>query len=208
MRADNQPPELHWEPDPLVADAARAAARSHIPLTAMPLLDRCFYVAELTAQGVTAKEIADLSGCGERLVKYARAEAATIMALATRKETVQAEKELREERGRIQVLQFELALALSSVERLRGQRDQMVDKLKTDGRIKALPCGHPDIDYNIYTYTDRSGEKPRERTACRQCGRDRLAKYRAEKRRLKMLFKDGVTPRHNTCRKDMERRRA
>lgn len=169
----------------IVAAAARAAAKSHIPLTAMPLLDRCFFVAELTAQGVTAKDIAVLSNCGERLVKYARAEPATIMALATRKETVEVEKEMRAERQRHCVTARRLAEAEADRERLRGQLDQILDKLQTTGQVETFACGHPRLEFNMY----RNGGK----RYCRKCRTKRQAEWRAETKKQNRSTCGGVS---------------
>lgn len=65
-----------WEPDPLLADAARAGS---VRLLDLGHAEQCWLVAHLTAAGYTAEETAARCGCGLRKIRYLRADPLTIM---------------------------------------------------------------------------------------------------------------------------------
>ncbi|WP_052372770.1 hypothetical protein [Nocardia otitidiscaviarum] len=81
MTAATRPTVAHrphpdtWEPDPLLAVAARTGGVRLLDLT---VDEQCWLVAHLTAAGLTAEEIADRCRCGRRKVMYVRANPLTV----------------------------------------------------------------------------------------------------------------------------------
>ncbi|MGA6208035.1 hypothetical protein ACPESR_25110 [Nocardia testacea] len=69
-------PAKEWAPDPMLPAAARAGG---VRLLDLDDDDQNWLVASLTVEGYTADEIADLSGCRIRKVKYVRARPMTKM---------------------------------------------------------------------------------------------------------------------------------
>lgn len=67
---------MAWTPDPMLAAAARAGG---VRLLDLEPVDRCWLVASLTVEGLTAEEIAARTGCRLRKIRYVRADPLTTM---------------------------------------------------------------------------------------------------------------------------------
>lgn len=176
------PPPLRWKPDPQLADAIIAEPNKVlVELTELPDAERSYLVARLTHEGMTAEEIARKTGCSRRTVMLIRAEPATMVAIAAFEEAMRLEKDLRAERCQHSASREELAEARRREARLLMQRDQLLDQMVVEGKVRLCAKQlHPMVPYNIYRYVDRSGLSPRTREICRECSNDRVTKCRAK----------------------------
>ena len=163
-------PGPRWEPDLQMAAAVLSMPKSSRELTEMELPDRCWLVAFLTVAGCTAENIAERCRCSVRLVRAVRAEPMTQLCEFFHAELRRQETELRVERIDHAATRRELGSAASAVGRLRTQMEQLLDA-HIAGDVEKFRCGHPKVPYNVYRYRGRDN--------CRECGRDRVARYRA-----------------------------
>ncbi|CAA0134573.1 Uncharacterised protein [Mycolicibacterium vanbaalenii] len=156
---------LQWRPDKHLVAAVLAVPKSHIPMTEMPDMDRCYLVAGLTMAGLTAEDIAERTGCSRRLVMTIRADPRTVMAAVASDDNFELERDLRTERCQHAATRGELAEVRRALERVTHQRDDMLDQLQVKGRVDSFPrCGHERVGYNVYS---RNGVD-----YCRKCRRE------------------------------------
>lgn len=163
-------PGPRWEPDLQMAAAVLSMPKSSRKLTEMELPDRCWLVAFLTVAGCTAENIAERCRCSVRLVRAVRAEPMTQLCEFFHAELRRQETELRVERIDHAATRRDLGSAASAVARLRTQMEQLLDA-HVAGDVGTFRCGHPKVPYNVY--------RNQGREYCRECGRDRVARYRA-----------------------------
>ncbi|QNL30196.1 HNH endonuclease [Gordonia phage Mariokart] len=150
-----------WEPDAHLVPAARAGRLTMSELSAP---DRAWVVAHLTAEGMTAAEIADRMGCSLRLVKTVRADPATAVVAMLIAETATFEDETTLLRSELRATTRDVAGLTSLVADLRAQ----IARLTGQARCRA---GHTLNGWNSY-------ERPDGRVECRQCIADRSRRYR------------------------------
>lgn len=143
----------------------------------LPGPDRSWLVAGLTVHGLTAKDIADRTGCSIRLVKSIRAEDMTQVCVVALRETRAFTDELRLVRSELAVLDRTKSDVEAELGRVRLQLDRLIDAQITGGAVPVCSAGHAMTAYN--TYIQKSSGK----RFCRECHRDRQARYRAAAKR-------------------------
>lgn len=165
-----------WEPDEQLVPSVLSSPKASKRMQDLPGPDRCWLVAGLTVHGLTAKDIADRTGCSIRLVKSIRAEDMTQVCVLALKETRAFTDELRLLRGELTAKQNEKAEIEAEAERLRAQVDQLLNTRMGRKMAAENKCarGHEMNRYNTY---EHKGKK-----FCRECHRQRQASYRGVKR--------------------------
>lgn len=171
-RSDGMPAP-RWEPDFQLVPAVMSLPHSPKHLTEYSKPDQCWLVAGLTLAGWSVAEIEDRCGGSERLIKGIRAEPMTELCKLMQTETGRLSDELRLEHGAHVQTVAELTVAIAERDRLRVQHKQLVKALKAK-QGGELPCGCPNVPYNVY---ENGG-----RTFCRECGRKRLKRWRDKAR--------------------------
>ncbi|UJE15725.1 helix-turn-helix DNA binding domain protein [Gordonia phage Ligma] len=152
---------IRWEPDEHLVPAARAG---RLTMSELPAPDRAWAVAHLTAEGMTAAEIADRLGCSVRLVKAVRAEPMTAVVALLVAESSSFEGETRLLRSELALTTRDVADLTSLVADLRAQ----IARLTGEARCRA---GHTLTPWNTYV-------RPDGRPECRTCIADRSRRYR------------------------------
>lgn len=144
-------------------DAVLSSPKASRRMTELSDADRAWLVAGLRLAGVPAQDTADRTGCSLRLVRAIGAEVATLVAEFAQVENRALHDEVRGLRIELSATRLELARSAAEVERLRVQRDQMLDSLAVGGVVRSCGKGHPMLPYNTYLHQGR----PR----CRECRR-------------------------------------
>ncbi len=160
-----------WEPDEQLVAAVLAGSSATMGSLATP--DRCWLVAGLTLHGLTAEDIADRMSCSLRLVRAIRAEDMTQVCLRMQQETRHFHDELRLAHSEARTQAAALAAMTGERDRLRVQVDRILDAHAV-GAKPCAKCGTPMAGYNVYTW--------RSNAYCRECHRQRQARYRARAR--------------------------
>ncbi len=125
--------------------------------------DRCWLVAGLTLAGITAQDIADRLSCSLRLVRTIRAEHMTQVCLLAQDREAALLTQLRKIELEYKLARRGLDINKAEIDRLRAQRDQILDAHMA-GTMSVFPrCGHPKVGYNVY--------RSNSREYCRECRR-------------------------------------
>ena len=127
-------------------------------------LDRAWLVAGLTLAGLTAQDIADRLSCSLRLVRTIRADAMTQVCLMAQHRETALLDEIRRIELEYKLTRRGLDMMQAEANRLRMQRDQILDAHTTGGVTVFPRCGHPKVGYNVY--------RSQGREYCRECRRD------------------------------------
>ncbi|MCM6774998.1 hypothetical protein NDR87_26495 [Nocardia sp. CDC159] len=158
-----------WEPDSLLVDAALAGG---VRLLELAHPDQCWLVAHLTAQGLTADEIATRVGCRVRKIRYLRADPLTIMT----SRWIVADARAHAHADRIESLDRWCQSALSNCEqsttRVRAQLVTAVDQIR-NLRTRCHQEEHRTRTYRKYLGTNR----PRPRLRRRPVDPDQLTLF-------------------------------
>lgn len=165
-------PLQRWEPDEQLVPSVLASPKASKRMQDLPGPDRCWLVAGLTVHGLTAKDIADRTGCSIRLVKSIRAEDMTQVCVVALRETKAFDAELRLVRSELAVKDREQAETEAELGRVRLQLDRMIDAQITGGAVPVCSAGHAMTPYNTYI------QKSTGKRFCRECHRDRQKRYR------------------------------
>lgn len=155
-----------WEPDAHLVDAARCG---RLTMAELAPPDRAWAVAHLTAEGMTAAEIADRLGCSLRLVKAVRADPMTAVVALLIAETAAFEGETGMLRSELRATTRDAAALTSTVADLRAQ----VARLTGEARCRS---GHALTPWNTYV-------RPDGRPECRACIAGRSRSYRERRKR-------------------------
>jgi hypothetical protein len=171
-----------WEPDEQLVPAVLAGSPQTMADLSTP--DRCWLVAGLTLARLTAEDIADRMRCSLRLVRTIRAEDMTQVCLRMQQETHTFTDEIRLARSEHRAAVASVAALTAERDRLRAQIDRMLDAHML-GEPPCRGCGTSMTGYNVYVH--------RTRRFCRECHRQRQARYRAQRRDSGDRATDGVT---------------
>lgn len=163
-----------WQPDLQLVPAMLVVPRWPKRLTEYEEPDRCWIVAGLTLADWSAEEIVHRIGGSIRLIRDIRSKPMTSLCTLMHEEMEKLTKELRLSEIDRAATEHELAQTTREAERLRLQRDQVLKAKQAGKQVEKFNCGCPKLEHNIY----RKGG----REWCRECGRQRLARYRARKR--------------------------
>jgi hypothetical protein len=166
---------VRWEPDSQIVAAVLGSPRSPARLVDMSGPDRCWLVAGLSVAGLTAKDIAERTGCSLRLVRAVRAEPMTAVCVHAFSEFRVLTDDLRREGIAHAATRNELAAVCRERDRLRSQFEQVVKKLPTQEPIAKCYRDHPLIGDNVYRH--------RGRDYCRECNRENTIEYRKRRRK-------------------------
>lgn len=160
-----------WQPDMQLVPAILLTPRWPRHLTDYDEPDRCWIIAGVDLAGWSANEIEDRIGGSIRLIRDLRSRPFTELCKLMQTEITRLETDLRVEQISHAATQNALAGETRVCERLRTQRDQILRaQRKSGGQVELFPCGCPKVEHNIY--------RNRGREHCRECGRERLARYR------------------------------
>lgn len=168
-----------------MVDSVLSTPKSSWKMTDLSGPDRSWLVAGLTLAGVTAQDIADRLSCSLRLVRTIRAEDMTQVCYLAQQQLKTMADDLRQAELTERLTSRELTKSQAETERVQGQLDQITDRLMK-GTLEAFPrCGHPKVDWNVYTHTDRSVSPPKVREYCRECNAGRATSYRERLKKAK-----------------------
>lgn len=168
---DDQPTE-RWVPDEQLIEAVLVGSQRMRELSEP---DRCWVVAGLRRQGLTAERIADLLHCSLRSVRAYAAEPATILAslyMAEREHFADTNRMSASEITRLDTLAKDNA---GAAERYRVQLARLVELHVMPGTFR---CGCPRDRYN--SYVDAKTGK----TSCREHRRLAVERHRQRKKAL------------------------
>ncbi|UYL88181.1 HNH endonuclease [Gordonia phage Evaa] len=164
------PEPERWEPDDHLVAAAIGGTRTMADLEPA---DRSWAVAGMTQAGLTAQDIADRMGCSLRLVKSIRAEPMTQVCALLMRETESFDLELRMVSSELRLKTTEHQALVLDYDRVKAERDRLIDAHITGG-VDTCSRGHAMTAYNTYSSHGRR--------YCRECHRDRQARYRAARK--------------------------
>jgi hypothetical protein len=156
-----------------MVDSVLAMPKAAKKLTELDMPDRCWLVAGLTAHGWTAKRIAEVTGCSERLSKAIRAEPAYQVAMIVHEELKELMERFHAESSEHSNTRRELQLCRAEGDRVRAQMNQLVKKLCAGETIATCYRGHPILEGSTYRHGNRD--------YCRECNRENSAAYRKRK---------------------------
>lgn len=169
---EDAPWSRDWQPDPHLIPAVLAAGNRAIA-SIKSKQDRCWLVAGLKVEGLTAEDMRDRLKCSLRLIRSLLAEDMTTVCLLYHAESMAFREELRLSRHELTVRTRELSDTVAEAIRVREQRDRMIDMAMTGDPIRVCRrAGHVMDKYN--TYTDPGTGK----TSCRQCRHDAVKRSR------------------------------
>lgn len=151
-----------WRPDLHMIDSVLSLPKAPRKLTELDMPDRCWLVAGLTVRGLTAKRIAEICGCSERLAKSIRAEAAYQVAIVAHEQIEALTSRYHAEASEHSNTRRELQICRNESERVHKQFDQVI-KSHVAGKVDTFRCNHPQVKYNM---RERGGKK-----FCRECDR-------------------------------------
>lgn len=154
-----------------LVDSVLSMPKAFKKLTEMEDPDRAWLVAGLTVAGWTGLEIAQRTGCSRRLVMGIRSWDMTQMARFAQEQVKQADARYHAERTDHLITLRKLDVTEAEAKRLRAQMKQLVDAHLNGQKVRICHGGHPQVPYNVYRNRD-----------CRECHRERQARYRAAKR--------------------------
>jgi hypothetical protein len=177
-------PVARWVPDELLVASVMGSPRAFRGMTELPGADRAWLVAGLTLSGLTAADIASRLSCSLRLVKSIRAEDMTAVSVWAQRQVQVLSDQVRAEQVAHAASRQELGRVRVEAERLRRQVEDLVKALSRGVVVdRFVGCGHPKVDWNLYLHKgfDRKGREC-VREFCRECGRDRAAKYRSRRK--------------------------
>lgn len=160
-----------WSPDLMLVPAVLAAGNRPIA-TITNTQDRCWLIAGLRAEGLTAEDIRDRLHCSLRLVRSLIALDMTTVCRMYHTEAKAFAEELRLTQHELGVRTQELANVAAEAGRVREQRDRMIDAAMTGGQIKLCHRNHVMDKYNTYT-------RPDGREECRTCRNEAVQRHRA-----------------------------
>lgn len=167
-----------WEPDHLLVPAVLAASRPIATIAAKQ--DRCWLVAGLKVAGLTADDMADRLKCSLRLVRTLMAEPMTLVCRMYLAEADAFGEELRLVRHELAVRTRHLELERDEAERVRDQRDRMLDMVLTGEPIAVCRrAGHLMDKYNTYVHP-----KTKKRS-CRACRYDATIRLRGRQQSVR-----------------------
>lgn len=161
-----------WRPDEQLIAAILAAPRNHSELASKT--DKCWVVAGLTADGMTAEDIRERLRCSLRLVRTLQADPRTKVFMlylakvdAARQEAALISHELR-------TTSISLAQCRAELDRVKRQRDNLIDAAMTGEAVKLCRRGQHVMDkYNTYEHP-ATGKR-----SCRTCRREAKARSRS-----------------------------
>lgn len=191
---DCLPPVSRWVPDEQLVASVLGSPRAWRGATELSGPDRAWLVAGLTAAGLTAADIAGRLSCSVRLVKSIRADDLAAVSVWAQREVGKLADVARVERVAHEATRQELGRVRAEAARLRSQVDELVAKLAQGSSIEVFGgCGHPKAKWNLYLHRgiDRKGRESL-REFCRECNRDRAAKYRARRKSAVQPIKSHV----------------
>jgi len=162
-----------WQPDEQLIPAVRTGrcTRTYQHLTPA---DRCWVVAGLSEQGLTAEKIARLLGCSLRTVRIIKADPMTVVCRTLMVETAAFTSETRLLRSELTAASVALSAAEGETRRLRD-RLVRISMRRDEAGVPLCARGlHPMGRYQTYEHNGRR--------FCRTCHRDDQAKYRARRK--------------------------
>lgn len=165
-----QPQQQRWAPDEQLVAAVRSGSVQQ--MSQLGRADRAWLVAGLTVAGWSAEHIAARCSCSLRLIRSIRADPMTSVCERLASEAEHFADELRLVTGEMSRLAVEHRALI--VERARLQRLIARYTAAADGWPLCSKELHPMTPYNTY----RNGA----RSWCRECHRERQARYRARAR--------------------------
>ena len=169
-----------WQPDLQLVPAMLVVPRWPKRLTEYEEPDRCWIVAGLTLADWSAEEIVHRIGGSIRLIRDIRSKPMTSLCTLMHEEMEKLTKELRLSEIDRAATEHELAQTTREAERLRLQRDQVIEKRKAGKPVDVFPCGHSKSSWNLYRQTGtRSNGRKFTRECCRECANTRASQYRA-----------------------------
>lgn len=159
-----------WRPDEQLIAAILAVPRHHSELASKT--DKCWVVAGLTADGMTAEDIRERLKCSLRLVRTLQADPRTKVFMlylakvdAARQEAALISHELR-------TTSISLAQCRAELDRVKRQRDNLIDAAMTGEPVKMCKHNHLMTKYNTYEHP-ATGKR-----SCRTCRREAKAASR------------------------------
>ena len=161
-----------WQPDHQLIAAVLARTRHHSAIGCKT--DKCWVVAGLTeSERMKAEDIADRLHCSLRMVRSLLAEPRTKAFRMYFREAATFREELSLSQHELRVRTSELAAARREADRLREQKDRLIDAAMTGEPIRLCKHNHVMDRYNTYEHP-ATGKK-----SCRTCRR----KAKADSRR-------------------------
>lgn len=161
-----------WSPDHGLVPAVLAASRPISTITAKQ--DRCWLVAGLKESGLTADDIADRLKCSLRLVRTLLAEDMATVCRAYHAEAETFGEELRLTRHELAVRTRELVDVQAEADRVREQRDRMIDMAMTGEKVQVCArAGHLLDRYTVYVHP-ATGKR-----SCRKCRAEAVLRCRS-----------------------------
>lgn len=158
-----------WQPDHQLIAAVLAGPRSIRTLRSKP--DRCWVVAGLCAEGMTAENQADRLKTSVRTIRTIMSEPMTKVFRLFFAESEAFAEELHLVQHELQIRTVALAEITAEEGRVRAQRDRMIDMAMTGEPVRVCSrAGHVMDKYNTYRHA-KTGK-----TACRLC------RYNAQRR--------------------------
>lgn len=152
-----------WQPDEQLIAAILAAPRHHSELASKT--DKCWVVAGLTADGWTAEDIRDRLKCSLRLVRTLIADPRTKVFLLYLARMEASTQELALVQHELRTTSITLAQCRAERDRVKRQRDNLIDAAMTGEPIRLCKHGHLLDKYNTYEHP-ATGKK-----SCRTCRR-------------------------------------
>lgn len=162
---------VRWVPDELLVASVLGSPRSWRGATDLSSADRAWLVAGLSLAGLTAANIASRLSCSLRLVRSIRAEDVTQVCVWAQRQARVLSDGVRVERVAHAGTRLELVRARAEVDRLKAQVEDLLGALVVGGGVDVCRKGHPLVGYNVYSH---GGKR-----FCRECHRDRQARYRS-----------------------------
>lgn len=162
-----------WQPDHQLIAAVLAQTRHHSTITCKT--DKCWLIAGLTeSERMKAEDIADRLKCSLRMVRTLLAEPRTKAFRMYFREASTFREELSLSQHELRVRTSELAAARRDVDRLKRQKDQLLDAAMTGEPIKLCKHNHLMTKYNTYEHP-ATGKK-----SCRTCRREAKQRSRSQ----------------------------
>lgn len=168
----DDPPAVYaaWRPDPQLVPAVLARSRPIRTLTSKA--DKCWVVAGLHVQGLTAEEILDRLKCSLRLVRTLLADPMTKVFILYHAEVATFREELSLTSHELRTTAQAAREAQAEHARVREQRDRLIDMAMTGEPVRLCKHGHVMDRYNTYV-CPTTGKR-----SCRTCRREAKAASR------------------------------